>query len=80
MSPEDLPPVECFPTDTAGVAIVGAADDRLETPNILSTSGEAAEAMAGVKTLMVAEIFGHGPTIVVVSAVNFGSDTLTLYL
>lgn len=76
--PEDLPPAECFPADAARVSISGATDDRLEAPYVICASGEAAQAMASVKTLMTAEIFWHRPTVFEVNAVSFGSVALNV--
>ena len=54
---ENLSPFESFPTDAASVSITGVGDDALETPDAVSTRGEAAEAMARVETLVVTEVF-----------------------
>lgn len=59
VSPEDLPPLERLMTDAAHVAVAGVGDDLLELPDAVSTGAEAADAMAGVKSLVAAEVFGQ---------------------
>lgn len=62
MPPENLSAFERFSADAAGVSVAGVSDDPLETPNAISTWGEAAEAVACVKTLVATEVFGQRPT------------------
>lgn len=65
--PENLSAFECFSADAASVSIAGVADDLLETPNTVSARGEAADAMACVKPLVVTQVFGQRPASFVVN-------------
>lgn len=80
VSPENLPPLERLTTDVANVSIAGVGDHLLKPPNVVSTGGEAAEAMAGVRTLVGAEVFGQRPTSFAFSIMAFSNIILKLDL
>lgn len=61
MPTQDLPSLEHLLADVADVAVPGVGDDLLEAPDAVSALGEAAEAMARVRTLMSTEVFGWRP-------------------
>lgn len=76
VSPENFPPLERLAADVANVSITGVSDHLLKVPNAVSTGGEAAEAMASVKTLVGAEVFGQRPSSFALSIEAFGSAIL----
>lgn len=80
MASENLPPLERLAADVANVSIAGVGDHLLESPHVISTGGEAAEAMAGVKTLVGSEVFWQRPTSCVCSIVTFINIILKLHL
>lgn len=80
MTPENLPPLERLAADVANVPIAGVGDHLLESPHVVSTGGEAAEAMAGVKPLVGSEVFRQRPTSFVCSIVTFIHVILKLHL
>lgn len=57
MAAQDLPPREGLAADATGVAPVGVCDHLLQPPNAISRGAEAADAMAGVEALVLAEVF-----------------------
>lgn len=54
--PQDLPPREGLVAHAADVPLPGVGDHLLEPPGAVSTGAEAADAMAGVKALVVTQV------------------------
>lgn len=80
MTSENLPPLERLAADVAHVSIAGVGDHLLESPDVVSTGGETAEAMAGVKTLVGSEVLRQRPTGFVFIIVTFINIILQLHL
>lgn len=57
VSPQNLSPLEGLVADAADVSPTGVCDHLLKPPHAASTGAEAADAMAGVEALVVAEVF-----------------------
>lgn len=77
VSPQDLPPFEGLLAEAAGVfAVPSVSDRRLEAPKVASARAETAEAVACVRALVGAEVFGEGPAVLAPGVLLFSCEVL----
>lgn len=79
VSPQDLPTLEGLLAEAADVSAVPSVSDlRPEAPKVASAQAETAEAVACVRALVGAEVFGEGQAVLTPGILLFSCEVLEL--